>query len=126
MNRYIYSFISIILLLSFLLSEINIGDYTYDSKDFFYWLGLVATDGSIAKKDPVISITQCKEQNIPIITEMMNKVFGERWKKYEYDRTDRGLSKIWHFNIYDRILHSYVSKLIGRTKIERRLNKLFE
>ena len=42
MNRYIYSFISIILLLSFLLSEINIGDEaptfyvrTLDERDFF-------------------------------------------------------------------------------------------
>ena len=42
MNRYIYSFISIILLLSFLLSEINIGDEaptfyvrTLDDRDFF-------------------------------------------------------------------------------------------
>ena len=87
---------------------------------------MVASDGSIAKKDPVISITQCKENNIPIIDEMMNKVFNDRWKKYEYDRTDRGLSKIWHFNIYDRELHKFVSDLIGRTKIERRLNKLFE
>ncbi len=105
---------------------LTIGKWTYNTMDFFYWLGLVATDGSIAKKDPVISITQCKENNIPIIDEMMNKVFNDRWKKYEYDRTDRGLSKIWHFNIYDRELHKFVSDLIGRTKIERRLNKLFE
>ena len=107
-------------------NEIIIGEHTYDAKCFFYWLGLVATDGSIAKKDPVISITQCKEQNIPIIIKMMDDVFKDRWKKYEYDRTDRGLSKIWHFNIYDRELHNYVSKLMGRTKIDRRLNKLFE
>ena len=105
---------------------LTIGKWTYNTMDFFYWLGLVATDGSIAKKDPVISITQCKENNIPIIDEMMNKVFNDRWKKYEYDRTDRGLSKIWHFNIYDRELHKFVSDLIGRTKIETRLNKLFE
>ena len=43
------------------IKKIEIGDYEYNSLDFFYWLGLVATDGSIAKKDPVISITQCKE-----------------------------------------------------------------
>ena len=40
--------------------------------------------------------------------------------------TDRGLSKIWHFNIYDHSLHKFVCNLIGRTKIERRLNNLFE
>ena len=108
------------------IKKIEIGDYEYNSLDFFYWLGLVATDGSIAKKDPVISITQCKEKNIPIIDEMMNKLFTDRWKKYEYDRTNRGLSKIWHFNIYDHQLHKFVSGLIGRTKIERRLYKLFE
>ena len=107
------------------IKELKIGDFSYDSMDFFYWLGLVATDGSVAKKDPVISITQCKEKNIPIIIEMMDKLFKERWKKYEYDRSNRGLSKIWHFNIYDRDLHNFVSELIGRTKIERRLYKLF-
>ena len=108
------------------IKELKIGDFSYDSMDFFYWLGLVATDGSVAKKDPVISITQCKEKNIPIIIEMMDKLFKERWKKYEYDRSNRGLSKIWHFNIYDHQLHKFVSGLIGRTKIERRLYKLFE
>ena len=106
--------------------KIKIGEYEYSSIDFFYWLGLVATDGSIAKKDPVISITQCKEKNISIIDVMMDNLFPERWKKYEYDRSNRGLSKIWHFNIYDRALHKFVAELIGRTKIERRLYKLFE
>ena len=56
----------------------------------------------------------------------MDKLFTGRWKKYEYDRTKRGLSKIWHFNIYDHELHKYVEDLIGRVKIDRRLNKLFD
>ena len=42
---------------------------------FFYWLGLVATDGSIAKDQPVISITQCKTHNIDEIISMMDKLF---------------------------------------------------
>ena len=106
-------------------STIDIGNNRYNAIDFFFWLGLVATDGSVSKSDPVISITQCKTQNIDIISNAMEKLFPERWKKYEYDRAKRGLSKIWHFNIYDHELHKYVKDLIGRTKIDRRLNKLF-
>ena len=106
-------------------STIDIGNNRYNAIDFFFWLGLVATDGSVSKSDPVISITQSKTQNIDIISNAMEKLFPERWKKYEYDRAKRGLSKIWHFNIYDHELHKYVKDLIGRTKIDRRLNKLF-
>ena len=107
------------------MTSLTIGNYTYNSLDFFFWLGLVATDGSVSKSDPVISITQCKTQNIETISNSMEKLFSNRWKKYEYDRSERGLSKIWHFNIYDHELHKYVKELIGRTKIDRRLNKLF-
>ena len=108
------------------ITSLNIGDYSYNPLDFFFWLGLVATDGSVSKSDPVISITQCKTQNIEIISDSMDKLFSNRWKKYEYDRSKRGLSRIWHFNIYDHELHKYIEELIGRTKIERRLNKLFD
>ena len=83
-------------------NEIIIGEHTYDAKCFFYWLGLVATDGSIAKKDPVISITQCKEQNIPIIIKMMDDVFKDRWKKYEYDRTEYNM--IWYDVIWYAVM----------------------
>ena len=106
-------------------STIDVGNNRYNAIDFFFWLGLVATDGSVSKSDPVISITQCKTQNIDIISNAMEKLFPKKWKKYEYDRAERGLSKIWHFNIYDHELHKYVKELIGRTKIDRRLNKLF-
>ena len=107
-------------------TSINIGNNSYNAIDFFFWLGLVATDGSVSKSDPVISITQCKTQNIDIISNAMDKLFSKKWKKYEYDREKRGLSKIWHFNIYDHDIHKYVKDLIGRTKIDRRLNKLFD
>lgn len=108
------------------LKVLKIGDYEYNPIDFFFWLGIVATDGSVSKSDPVISITQCKTHNIDIISNVMDKLFPERWKKYEYDRSKRGLSRIWHFNIYDHQLHKYIKDLIGRTKIDRRLNKLFD
>ena len=71
------------------MTSLNIGNYSYNPIDFFFWLGLVATDGSISKSDPVISITQCKTENIKVISDSMDKLFTDRWKKYEYDRAKR-------------------------------------
>ena len=54
---------------------INIGKFDYRMLDLYYWLGIVATDGHLSKRDPVIIITQCKDKNITEIERVMNNLF---------------------------------------------------
>ena len=106
-------------------TEVKIGSFVLDSEDFYFWLGIVATDGSLSKKKNTISISQCKEKNIPIIKDVSERLFGEKSKVYHYSREKQGLSDIYYFNIYSKPLHEWIVEKIGRTKEERRLKSIF-
>lgn len=93
---------------------IGIGDYTYEPKDLFFWLGMVASDGSISEDRNNVSIIQRKASNLKKIRKIMNSLFGDRWKDYGHE-----------FRITDCDLKQWVIGKIGRKSDERRLYNLF-
>ena len=102
---------------------INIGKFDYRMLDLYYWLGIVATDGHLSKRDPVIIITQCKDKNITEIERVMNNLFQNRWRKYQYDRVTSAIS---YFNIQNKNLYDWTFRKIRRIKKERRLIDLYD
>ena len=103
--------------------SLSIGNFEYKMLDLYYWLGIVATDGHLSKRDPVIIITQCKDKNITEIERLMNNLFSDRWKKYQYERVT---STITYFNIQDKSLYDWTYNKIRRIKKERRLIDLYD
>ena len=102
---------------------IKIGNNDYEMKTLFYWLGMVATDGHLSKRDPVVIITQCKNRNISEISRVMDVLFEDRWTLNEYERDT---NRIFYFNIYDKQMYKWALDKINRIKKERRLIKLFD
>ena len=103
--------------------DTTIGSYDYNQLTLYYWLGIVATDGHLTKKDAAIIITQCKDHNISEISRVMDILFPGRWKQYSYDRET---NKIHYFTIYDSILYRWALNKINRIKKERRLINIFD
>lgn len=100
--------------------EIKIGDFTYNAKDFFFWLGLLVTDGTISEKKNICSIMQKKKQNISIIRNLFNRLFDERYKEYCYN-------EFYEFKIADANLKNFLIELFcGRKKSERKLCNLLD
>jgi thymidylate synthase ThyX len=100
----------------------RIGDYSYDSHDLMSWLGWMATDGTFSKDRPnQCTINQSKDQNIPIVTELMDRLFGDRWRHHG----PYGDSREQFFTVSDETLAEHARIMLGPDKENRDLNGEF-
>jgi flavin-dependent thymidylate synthase len=95
---------------------IKVGGHEYDAYDFYSWMGWVATDGGFSKERANrIVVYQAKAENLPKITALMTRLFGERWRR----NGPHGASGQVTFAVHDQSLAEYVRQHIGPSKLER-------
>lgn len=93
---------------------IKIGNYEYDAKKLFRFIGWMITDGTISKSKNYCSVIQLKHTYLNELSKLFTDLFGNRWKKYDTE-----------YRIYDKNLKEWLVNKIGREKQHKRLYKLF-
>lgn len=95
---------------------IKIGEYSYDTRDLLFWLGLVSTDGGLpSDRKNEIRIFQSKEDNLSKIRLLMKRLFLERWREHgSYKTSDNHI-----FCIVDKDLADWVRFHINIPKRNR-------
>lgn len=100
-------------------TEVKIGNYFYDAELFYEWLGLMATDGHVARTRNRCAITQSKKVVCERIRFLMDSLFSGRNKEYPIGEG------LYLFTVSDLELKNYIISTIGRTKSKRTLSSLF-
>lgn len=100
-------------------SEVTLGTHSYVTADVMSWLGWVATDGGFSKDRPnQTTITQSKAENQPHIREVMNRLFGSRWRQHGPYAGNTNVA----YTISDVNVADFARQHLGPDKINRRLS----